>query len=119
MVKSCRIQAGLSDGLFLIQSSIDGGSKFTITSFTELKRPIAVVNPLKEDIDLIEYSGNRLIIDQSLEGLSIMSKTKKEKIQTKGVIVISSKEDYQSFDKLITNDGNLEEVNYSLFWLFL
>jgi DNA processing protein len=115
VVKSCRIQAGLSDGLFLIQSSIDGGSKFTITSFTELKRPIAVVNPLKEDIDLIEYSGNRLIIDQSLDGLSIISKIKKDKIQTKDVIVISSKEDYQSFDSLITNDGNVEEVNYSLF----
>lgn len=115
VVKSCRIQAGLADGLFLIQSSIDGGSKFTIKSFTELNRPIAVVNPLKDDIDLIDYSANRLIIDKSLDGLSIISKTKKDNIQTKQIIVVSSKNDYQSFDSLIGNIKNDDSLTFSLF----
>jgi DNA processing protein len=41
--KASRIQAGLSRGLILTQSSISGGSKYTLKAFSEVKRPIGVI----------------------------------------------------------------------------
>ena len=115
VVKSCRLQAGISDGLFLIQSSINGGSKFTLKSFCETNRPIAVINPLKEDENRPSYSANIIIRDKKIDGLIKITDLKSEKIFTKDIILINAKTDYATFDNLIiTKESNIA-VNKTLF----
>jgi DNA processing protein len=116
VVKSCRIQAGLSYGLILVQSSLDGGSRFTTKSFCETRRPIAVINPVQSDFDLPTYSANKEIILNSKKGLSKFTELKEDKIQTSKIFVIKSKDDYTEFENLMTNrPKNIEQTNTTLF----
>lgn len=116
VVKSCRIQAGLSKGLILIQSSLDGGSRFTTKSFCETQRPIAVINPVQSDFDLPTYNANKDIILNSKKGLSKFTELKEDKIQTSTIFVIKSKDDYTEFENLMTNSPkNIEQTNTTLF----
>jgi len=43
VIKSCRLQAGLSHGLVLVQSKLDGGSRYTLEAYCSLNRPLGVV----------------------------------------------------------------------------
>ena len=116
VVKSCRIQAGLSYGLILVQSSLDGGSRFTTKSFCETQRPIAVINPIQTDFDLPTYNANKEIILNGKKGLSKFTELKEEKIQTSKIFVIKSKDDYTEFEKLMTNrPDKIEQSNTTLF----
>jgi len=116
VVKSCRIQAGLSNGLILIQSSLDGGSRFTTKSFCETQRPIAVISPVQSDFHLPTYNANKEIILNSKKGLSKFTELKEGKIQTSKIFVIKSKEDYTEFENLMTNKPkNIEQSNTTLF----
>lgn len=116
IVKSCKIQAGLSNGLILIQSSLDGGSRFTTKSFCETQRPIAVINPVQADFDLPSYNANKEIILNSKKGLSKFTELKEDKIQTSKIFVIKSKDDYTEFENLMTNrQKNIEQTNTTLF----
>ncbi|MEA2017721.1 MAG: DNA-processing protein DprA [Campylobacterota bacterium] len=82
--KSSRIQAGLSNVLILIQSSIDGGSKYTLNSFKDLKRLLAVINfSDNEDFNSSEsFSANRLMTLTPYKGLSLIC----EKIKNKNMV---------------------------------
>ncbi|MCB0539946.1 MAG: DNA-processing protein DprA [Bacteroidetes bacterium] len=116
VVKSCRIQAGLSDGLILIQSSLDGGSRYTTKSFCGTQRPIAVVNPVQSDFDLPTYNANKEIILNSKKGLSKFTEIKEDKIQTSEIFVIKSKDDYAKYERLMINrPKNIEPFNTTLF----
>jgi DNA processing protein len=116
VVKSCRIQAGLSNGLILIQSSIDGGSRFTTKSFCETERPIAIINPVQSDFDLPSYNANKEIILNGKKGLSKFVEIKEDKIQTSKIFVIKSKENYTEFENLMTiRVKNNEQSNSTLF----
>ena len=116
VVKSCRIQAGLSNGLILIQSSLDGGSRFTTKSFCETQRPIAVINPVQSDFDLPTYNANKEIILNSKMGLTKFTGLKEDKIQTSKIFVMKSKDDYTEFENLMTNRlKNIEQTNTTLF----
>lgn len=116
VVKSCRIQAGLSDGLILIQSSLDGGSRFTTKSFCETKRPIAIVNPIQSDFDLPTYSANKEIIQNNRRGLSKFAEIKEDKIQTTKIFVLKSKDDYMEFEALMNSKPQKkEQTNTTLF----
>lgn len=115
VVKSCRIQAGLSHGLILIQSSLDGGSRFTTKSFCETQRPIAIIQPIEADFDLPTYNANKEIIQHKKIGLSKFTELKVEKILTSKIFVIRSKEDYINFEKLMNLTSNLEHSNRTLF----
>ncbi|GAA4459953.1 hypothetical protein GCM10023093_01800 [Nemorincola caseinilytica] len=101
VVKSCRIQAGISNGLLIVQSSLDGGSKYTTKAFCELPRPVAVINPIHGDIDLPSYNANKEIILASKDGLARFADTKLDKIQTDNIIIIKSKENYAEFEELM------------------
>ncbi|UBF25988.1 DNA-protecting protein DprA [Kovacikia minuta CCNUW1] len=61
VVKSCRIQAGIGKGIILIQSSLDGGSKFTVKAAVDSRRPLGVICPVKSDINREDYAANRRI----------------------------------------------------------
>jgi len=116
VVKSCRIQAGLSNGLILIQSSLEGGSRFTTKSFCETQRPIGVINPVNSDFDLPTYNANKEIIQNSKKGLSKFTELKEDKIQTSKIFIIKSKDDYKEFENLMTNRSkNVEQSNTTLF----
>ncbi|MGE8342531.1 MAG: DNA-processing protein DprA [Flavobacterium sp.] len=116
IVKSCRIQAGLSNGLIMIQSSLDGGSRFTIKSFCETYRPIAVINPVESDFNLPSYNANKEIIENNRKGLSKFIELKEDKIQTSNIFIINSKNDYIEFEKLIINNPpQLNKQNATLF----
>ncbi|WP_185966052.1 DNA-processing protein DprA [Flavobacterium sp. ZT3R18] len=116
VVKSCRIQAGLSNGLILIQSSLNGGSRFTTKSFCETQRPIAVINPVNSDFDLPTYNANKEIILNSKKGLSKFTELKEDKIQISKIFVIKSKDNYTEFENLMTNrPKNIEQSNTTLF----
>lgn len=116
VVKSCRIQAGISNGLILVQSSLDGGSRFTTKSFCETLRPIAVINPVSTDFDLPTYNANKEIILNNKKGLSKFTELKEDKIQTSKIFVIKSKNDYAEFENLMTNIAkNIEQSNATLF----
>ncbi|OCB69007.1 DNA-processing protein DprA [Flavobacterium crassostreae] len=116
VVKSCRIQAGLSNGLILIQSSLNGGSRFTTKSFCETQRPIAIINPVPSDFELPTYNANKEIIQNSKKGLSKFTELKEDKIQTSKIFVIKSKDNYKEFENLMSyNAKNIEQSNTTLF----
>jgi DNA processing protein len=116
VVKSCRIQAGLSNGLILIQSSLDGGSRFTTKSFCETKRPIAIINPVQSDFNLPTYNANKEIILSGVKGLSRFTELREDKIQISKIFAIKSKDDYADFELLMANErGSNALSNATLF----
>lgn len=104
IIASCRLQAGVSRGLILIQSSKSGGSKFALQRTAELKRPIGVIYPPPAKYDLIEYEANRLISEQGVNGLKSIFLGGKPEARidaAQQLIVIKSKEGYNEFQALL------------------
>jgi len=103
--KASRIQAGLSNALILIQSDINGGSKYTLKSFAKTERPLGIIN-FKENKEYQNddiFSANRLILEKGIEGIAEMCEIKKiTEIRTKSIIPISKKSDYLTIEKEIT-----------------
>jgi predicted Rossmann fold nucleotide-binding protein DprA/Smf involved in DNA uptake len=115
VVKSCRIQAGISIGLVLIQSSLNGGSRFTVKTCCESGRPISVIQPVAHDFNLESYEANLKIINDKKEGLSDFTGLKVEQIRTENIYVIKSKEDYEPFESILNNVVKNKSMN-SLFY---
>lgn len=69
--KVSRVQAGLSKALILVQSSITGGSKYTLKAFSKLNRPLGVIHfPSHEEYSSDVFGANRAIIEKGLEGVA-------------------------------------------------
>lgn len=115
VVKSCRIQAGMSAGLILIQSDENGGSKYTLKSFVELKRPLSTIKPVAEDEENESYSANKNIILKGKKGLAEMLGLKEEKINTDKIVIIKSKADYSVLESLMHEVYSRWENNNSIF----
>ena len=94
--KASRIQAGLSHGLILVQSKIDGGSKYTLAKFAKLGRPIGVIHfPSSAEYQSESFGANRLIAEKGKDGLAQMIGLKKtSSINIGPLIVLSNKDDY-------------------------
>ncbi|AWA31082.1 hypothetical protein HYN48_13850 [Flavobacterium magnum] len=107
VVKSCRIQAGLSKGLVIIQSSIDGGSRFTTKAFCETARPIAIINPIQADYTNLNYNANIEIIENKKKGLSKFTEIKEDKILTSTIFTIKSRDDYQEFENILNSEKQI------------
>ena len=110
IIKSCRIQAGLSKGLLLVQSPLDGGSKFTTRYFCELSKPYGVINPIPREINMHEYEANKEIITNKKEGISLFSEIKKDKIAS-DIFIINTKNDYETYTNLMLRNS----INNNLF----
>lgn len=97
--KASRIQAGLAHGLILVQSSIDGGSKYTIASFAKLGRAMGIIHyPASSEYSNESFGANRLIVEQKLEGIAKMINLKSiSKVNVKSISVLQGKDDYESF----------------------
>lgn len=114
VIKSCRLQAGLANGLILVQSKLDGGSKYTLEAFCSLNRALGIVSvPNKHDSPL--YEANNVIIRHHREGLSKMTGLKPNKIITNKICAISSKSDYLVFENDISTLLKLQSQNKALF----
>lgn len=106
---SSRIQAGLSSGIILVQSKIDGGSKYTLDKFVKLNRVIGVVNYTAnpEYYDEI-FEANRIIAQQRETGLAKFVGLKTDKtLKVKAIIPISGKDDYKDFENQLTIQSSI------------
>ena len=107
--KASRIQAGLSHGLILVQSAVDGGSKYTLAKFAKLGRPIGIIHyPSSEEYNTDVFGANRLIVEKGKDGLAQMIDLKKaSSLNVGNILTLSGKEDY---DKLINEIENQKTV---------
>lgn len=111
--KASRIQAGLSSALILIQSSIDGGSKYTIKAFAKLNRILGYISFIgNKEYDLdINFSANRIFDKKGLEGVAEMCDVKKTtSISIKKLIPIHSLEDYEIVIKELQGKNELTDT---------
>ena len=108
--KVSRIQAGLSLGLILVQSSIDGGSKYTIKAFGKLNRTLGVVHfPSNEEYKTDSFSANREIVENGYPGIAKLIGLKSTTgLVIKDLVIIESQKDYALFK------AKIEEAAISL-----
>ncbi|MBD2384322.1 DNA-processing protein DprA [Cylindrospermum sp. FACHB-282] len=111
VVKSCRIQAGLGAGLILIQSSIKGGSRFTVKAAVESNRPLGVIYPVKTDMERDDYGANRKIIEEGVQGLNEFVDLKNGKSSNPKIVVLSSKESYPAFESALKTSNPVLSLN--------
>ena len=106
--KASRIQAGLSHGLILIQSKINGGSKYTLKNFSKLGRPIGVIHyPASEEYDTELFGANRIIAEKGIEGLAQMIGIKKiSSINIGKIITLTGQTDYGKLIQEINSNNN-------------
>lgn len=99
--KASRIQAGLSRGLILVQSTLKGGSKYTLATFAKLNRPLGVIcyDSSEEYQTDDSFSANRLIQTKNIEGVAEFTGVKKPK--TSCLQLIKTKDDYIRFESAI------------------
>ncbi len=114
VVDSCAIQAGLSNGLILIQSKIDGGSKYTLKTYAELERPFGVLS-IPEIANDSSLEANKLILSNSIEGISRITDLKPEKVKLGICIPISKKSDYDIFEEAVRKNTESENQYGTLF----
>ncbi len=112
VIKSCRIQAGLGSGLILIQSSTNGGSRFTIKAAFESNKPIGVVHPIKMDIERDDYSANKKIIENGIKGFSECIELKNINKYSSKICILTSKESYPQFESVIETKEKVLAINY-------
>lgn len=101
---SSRIQAGLSLGIILVQSKVDGGSKYTLDKFVKLGRVVGVVDfPTNPEYQDDIFGANRLIVKEKEYGLTkfVGLKTCKT-LNVKAIIPITSKDNYKEFEEKLT-----------------
>lgn len=108
--KASRIQAGLSNALLLVQSSMDGGSKYTIKAFSELERVLGVVD-FKGNFEFEtsdSFEGNRTIVKEKEFGIAKMLNSKTpQRLKFKEIIKLSKREDYQYLESAIIRKSGL------------
>lgn len=101
VVEYCKLQAALADALIIIQSQTGGGSRFTVGPFSQLTRPLGVVNISKFDKNNVElYTANDLIIQEGKQGLASYTDLKETKIKC-DLVVIEDKNSYEQIISLV------------------
>jgi DNA processing protein len=95
--KASRIQAGLAKALILVQSSENGGSKYTLKPFVKLNRPLGIVSYS----DSVEYTSeesfsmNRRILLNRKEAIHKICNIKRlNNFDDSNIVPLSSKSDY-------------------------
>jgi len=98
VVEYCELQAELSSAMILVQSRLDGGSRFTIKPFAQLKRKLGIINGSAYDSDIHSYEANIAILNNNNEGLSQFTGIKAENIMC-DLIGINTRQDYDDLIK--------------------
>lgn len=94
-IAACRIQAGLSAVLLLVQSARDGGSRFAVRAFASLPRRLAYVVPPEDRADAPPFQAN-LLLDRGLEGVCEFAGMKKSSAIRASLVPIRSRDDYDA-----------------------
>ncbi len=89
----CKLQAALSDAIVLVQSSLSGGSRFTVEHFCQDEKTLFVVDTANFVEAQEEYAANNLIIEKKQAGIAEWCNIKVEKVKCK-IEIITSKADY-------------------------
>jgi DNA processing protein len=93
VIASCRLQAGLSHVLLLVQSTRDGGSRFTVGHFCKLPRALAFVVPPDAQIAEPAFGANCLL-SRGKDGLAEFVGLKTPKTLRADLLPIRSRTDY-------------------------
>ena len=101
------LQAQISHGLILVQSSVTGGSKYTMEAFSKLPRPIGVIEYNKSsEYETEVFGANRMIIEKGKLGVSEFVGVKDiKKMKTSHILPIRSISDYETFVKYMFSDN--------------
>jgi predicted Rossmann fold nucleotide-binding protein DprA/Smf involved in DNA uptake len=110
VIKSCRIQAGIGIGLILVQSSLEGGSKFTVKAAVDSGRALGIVYPIKLDINRDDYTANRKIIDGGVRGLGEFIELNKSRNSHPKIVVLSSKDSYPEFELILKKNNQISSL---------
>ncbi len=95
VIASCRLQAGLSHVLLLVQSSRDGGSRFTVGHFCKLARKLAFVSPPEAQTAETQFEANCLLL-QGEAGLAEFAGLKTAKTVKASMLPIRTRSDYDT-----------------------
>jgi DNA processing protein len=102
-----RIQAGLSRGVVMIQSSAGGGSLYAARECLECSRIMAVPKPteldLRDNFDDVE-ANVVLTTGGDTEKIELLNLSKKSSEAIDNIFIISSKEDYPALEKELLTD---------------
>jgi DNA processing protein len=93
VIASCRLQAGLSQVLLLVQSSSDGGSRFTAGHFAKLPRKIAFIVPPEAQSSEAVFGANQMLL-KGRDGLAEFVGLKTSKTLQADLLPMRSKDDY-------------------------
>lgn len=93
VIASCRLQAGLSQVLLLVQSSSDGGSRFTAGHFAKLPRKLAFIVPPEAQSSEAAFGANQLLL-KGRDGLAEFVGLKTSKTLKADLLAMRSKDDY-------------------------
>jgi hypothetical protein len=92
VITSCRLQAGLSRVLLLVQSSPDGGSKFAVEHFCKLPRKLAFIVPPETEAQDAAFGANGMMA--SREGLAEFARLKTTKSINANLLPLNSRGDF-------------------------
>lgn len=96
-VKRDRTQAGLAQGVLMIQTDVKGGSLHASRASIEYERPLAVPMPTKRDMDAgeLKVQGNLHLLGESREAAQLL---KCREADLKHLVPLTSREDYPRFE---------------------
>lgn len=95
VIASCRLQAGLSQVLLLVQSSSDGGSRFTAGHFAKLPRKLAFIVPPEAQSSESAFGANQMLL-KGRDGLAEFVGLKTSKTLKADLLPMRSKGDYDA-----------------------
>lgn len=93
VIASCRLQAGLSQVLLLVQSSSDGGSRFAAGHFAKLPRKLAFIVPPEAQLSDAAFGANLLLL-KGKDGLAEFVGLKTSKTLKAEIFPLRSKDEY-------------------------
>jgi DNA processing protein len=105
VVASCRLQAGLSQALLLVQSSSEGGSRFTAGHFAKLPRKLAFVVPPESRASETAFSANQMLL-KGRDGLAEFVGLKTCTTLKADLLPMRSKDDYDRILHALRNDAS-------------
>lgn len=102
-VKRDRIQAGLSRGVVMIQSDLEGGSLHASRATIEYQRILAIPIPTERDITNRErkVEGNRVLTNDTDKNKCLLLKCNESDLRR--LFVLRSKEDYPRLSQILLN----------------
>lgn len=106
IVKSCRLQAGLTRGTVLVESALDGGSRFAVEALAPLGRPLGIVaiSPGRESG---ESSGmNAALLSGESSHSPWTEKLCSRAAEAWPIVALSSKTDYAPFLDRLEGGGS-------------